>query len=1097
MSANSNSPLVDSEARDAVRTNLDTTMLVQAGAGSGKTTLMVDRLVAYVMRGTPIDQIAAVTFTRKAANELRERLENRLEFEARNAERTEEQRAHLQFALRNRERMFIGTIHAFCGRVLREHALDAGLPPDFVELDEHESKAAHANAWRAFLDHAILENNSLLADVIALGIEPMELADAFEQREAYRDVEFPAPLHPLPSHVSVRDELLHLIATGKALQHAQGIVEQRDKIQKTLNRLWRRYRTHNEWQSSAVFAKDAATLLGSSSRDLTQKHWGESKDAKKAAKLFGETVDAFVEASLKPWFEQWWAQVYPHVIALLNAASDAALVERRRRGQLGFDDLLTETARLLRTNAMARNAIGARWRHLLIDEFQDTDPIQAEICFLLASDSQFGSDWTQVVPRPGSLFVVGDPKQSIYRFRRADIATFAMVEARIAKYGQVVSLTNNFRSVPAIGTLVNSHFRDVFHSGNADSKVSNHQAPFAELVTASTKPAHANAGVWHFRIGEQGNAKNDVLVEEDACRIASWIAMRCTRSDRKPSDFLILTKQKKGLEKYARQLAIRNVPVDVTGAASESDSVLEELLIVLRAVSDPSNAIAIIAALEGICFGCSHVDLWNAREAKTEFRITHAPNANGLPVTVALKQMHEWWLKSRTLSAASLVEHILDTTGLLVLAASDELGDRSAGHLLQLVAMLRSGNVGTDLASAITAIDSTLGEDDDASMRAGVTNAVRIMNLHKAKGLEAPVVILAAPIPKSDHDQTVALWRDASGNAHGSLLVQDANKNTLACAIDWHVRAAAEAEREIEEEDRLLYVAVTRAKEELVVSRRAEYMVGRKKDEPRGDESLWAKLARALDEHATPIEVVETDPPGRRVLQVTAEQIATRVAQSEIARAASSVAHYSIVSVTEAAKRSAAQAEEDGASFASELREANAVEPHEENVDADDDPRVFGSLVHLALEGALRGRSEAQLAQYVHAQVWHLLPESEERVLQIMAQRVLATVAQATATNEWKALTASNAVALPELNIAHVTTRDNERVLAEGIVDVVGFSDGSWTVVDWKNSRGSEVGWQRVLSAYQAQAKAYAEALLARTGAPAQAKIVRLTVNSY
>ena len=94
-----------------------------------------------------------------------------------------------------------------------------------------------------------------------------------------------------------------------------------------------------------------------------------------------------------------------------------------------------------------------------------------------------------------------------------------------------------------------------------------------------------------------------------------------------------------------------------------------------------------------------------------------------------------------------MIEHILDTTGLLVLAASDELGDRNAGHLLQLVSMLRAGNVGTDLVSAITAIESTLGEDDDdASMRAGETNAVRIMNLHKAKGLEAPVVVLAAPI---------------------------------------------------------------------------------------------------------------------------------------------------------------------------------------------------------------------------------------------------------------------------------------------------------------------------------------------------------------
>ena len=252
--------------------------------------------------------------------------------------------------------------------------------------------------------------------------------------------------------------------------------------------------------------------------------------------------------------------------------------------------------------------------------------MQAEICFLLASDAESGNDWTAVEIRPGSLFVVGDPKQSIYRFRRADITTFAMVEQRIALHGEVVSLTNNFRSVASIGTLVNSHFRDVFHSGNDESSVSKHQAPFAEFVAASTKPSHAKAGVWHFNIGQQGRAgKSRTGLRKDSRRIASWIAMRCANGDRRPADFLILTKQKKDLGTYARQLAFRNVPVDVTGAASESDSVLEELLVVLRALADPSNEIAAIAALEGTCFGCSHVELWE--RARSQNCIPHYARA--------------------------------------------------------------------------------------------------------------------------------------------------------------------------------------------------------------------------------------------------------------------------------------------------------------------------------------------------------------------------------------------------------------------------------------------------------------------------------------
>ena len=130
--------LPDEPSREAVRTRLGVSMLVEAGAGSGKTTLIVDRLLALVRSGVPVDSIAAVTFTRKAANELRERFETQLE---RDATMSEQSRG----ALRERERMFVGTIHSFCSRVLREHAIEAGIPPNFEELDEYSSM----REWRA------------------------------------------------------------------------------------------------------------------------------------------------------------------------------------------------------------------------------------------------------------------------------------------------------------------------------------------------------------------------------------------------------------------------------------------------------------------------------------------------------------------------------------------------------------------------------------------------------------------------------------------------------------------------------------------------------------------------------------------------------------------------------------------------------------------------------------------------------------------------------------------------------------------------------------------------------------------------------------
>ncbi|MDQ6611860.1 MAG: PD-(D/E)XK nuclease family protein, partial [Gemmatimonadota bacterium] len=517
---------------------------------------------------------------------------------------------------------------------------------------------------------------------------------------------------------------------------------------------------------------------------------------------------------------------------------------------------------------------------------------------------------------------------------------------------------------------------------------------------------------------------------------------------------------------------------------------LAELLILLGAIADPDNAVAVIAALEGWCFGCSHQDLWDAREQRTKFGISQQPVVAGSTVGVALMQLHSWWLHSRRITAASLVEKILDESGLLVLAASDDLGDRSAGHLLQLVAMLRRGNVATDVSSAIDAIESTLGrDDDDASLHAGQGNAVRVMNLHKAKGLEAPVVILAAPVAPKKFEPSIAHWRDTRGNAQGALLVTNGT-NVIAQPADWDVRAATELEREREEHDRLLYVAVTRARDELVVARRAPYELA--KGDQRGDESRWSPLARVLDAQSTRIEVANTAPHGRKTVVDSAAQISERIEAARQARVSSGKAHYSIATVTEAAKRTAALAAEHGIAFAFELRDA--VSPVEVSADEQpgDDQLVLGSLVHQAIEGALRGRNSEQLERFVRAQLWHAVSDVGTNA-EALTQRVLAAVRQAIATTEWAELARALPRPLAELGIAHVTDDDGTRVLAEGIVDLAGTVNNEWIVVDWKNSSSSDSAWLRMLPAYQLQVDAYASALKARTGQNARGSIVRLT----
>lgn len=1100
----------DEPARHSIRTELDTNMLVEAGAGSGKTTLMVDRLLAYIARGTLVDQLAAVTFTKKAANELRQRLELRMEKESR--EQTGDTRERFVTALRDRERMFIGTVHAFCGRILREHALDAGLPPDFSELDQEESKTLRDAHWRSYIEHSARDNSLLLAQVAAVGIDPLTLFSAFADREQYRDVEFTAPVLPCPPHDSVRRTLLEIIAKAPRLREHTG--PERDALQKTLDRLRRAAQLRNEWEAPSDFAQDVTALLSESGRKVTQKHWGASKEAKLAAKEFGVEVDDFVANELVPWLGQWWAHAYTPTVALLNAGSEWSLRQRRRSGQLGFDDLLTETAHLLRTHPSVRQTVGERWRYLLVDEFQDTDPVQAEVCFLIASDGAATSDWREVALRDGALFVVGDPKQSIYRFRRADLAMYRFVEERIAKCGKVVRLTRNFRSIAAVGDLVNDHFARVFVQPEqvaAKAPETQWQAPFAPFEVASSRDVSPSAGIKRYQIGQAGNVSNTELIEEDAALIASWIAKRCGPSgDQRPRDFLILTPRKGELAQYAHELALRNIPVDVTGASNTIDDVLHELLVIVRALADPGNPIAVIAALEGWCVGCSHQDLWNARVSGMEFRITHAPHERSSVAGAGLHQLYRWWIASQRLSAASLLEQLMDESGLLMLAASSDLGDASAGQLMQLVSALRTSER-TDLAAAIETIEQSLRQEDEApTLRVARVNAVRLMNLHKAKGLEAHIVILAAPKAERSKERRIATWRTADGIPQGAFRVKDDNDRILAQPANWGTLAVEEQQRDQAERDRLLYVAVTRAEQELVVSQRATYFTA--KGEARGDTSQWSPLAPVLLRRATGLQLTVDEPPGRNVVHVTPQQFLSEIDAANARLAHAKRARYELVSVTEAAKRNSEQAAEDGASFESTLREAATVAGDNDinSVDVGEvaessspagtrytvDPREFGSLVHLALEGALRGRTDEQLPLYVGAHIWHNYPSFDEPARHRLVAEVMRAVRDAQQSAAWSTLKANDSSALAELNMANVSGPVGQRVLSEGVVDAVCETPDGWVVVDWKINRSTDAQWQRQLTAYQAQAAAYVSAFETRTGTRGTVQIERLQAST-
>ena len=535
----------DQPARLEIQEDLERNILVEAGAGSGKTTALVKRMVALVRSRTcSVEQIAAVTFTRKAAAELRQRFQEELEKVARALPQANPERDAVDDAIRGLTGAFLGTIHAFCARLLRERPLEAGLDPGFREMMESEASRMQSVAWIDFLERMASDGDVRLERLERMGIAPDRLRGIYDKLVENPDVDFGFDEVEPPGRdqaAQVRHQFDELLDDAKRLLPPEEPTAGWDPFARRVRTLlyWRRAL---DWQDPNVFFEALARIYRKKSRPV-QKRWGQTRQAKQAAKELGERFTAFgaeggAAASL---LEAWWAYRYPVAIGVAKSAADAFAAERKERGTLTYQDLLVLTAELLREHPDTRRDLGKRYSRVLVDEFQDTDPLQAEILLLLASDpgsSGAGAreSWTHVVPRPGALFVVGDPKQSIYRFRRADIALYDFVKERFKAFGKVLRLETNFRSLPVIADLVKGVFDrpDRFPSKDTDR-----QAAFAPLRSWRGRDAGERGKVVTYSVRA---ATNSQMAERDAAAVALLIARRVHAGERRPGDFMVLTR---------------------------------------------------------------------------------------------------------------------------------------------------------------------------------------------------------------------------------------------------------------------------------------------------------------------------------------------------------------------------------------------------------------------------------------------------------------------------------------------------------------------------------------------------------------------------
>ncbi len=486
--------------------------------------------------------------------------------------------------------------------------------------------------------------------------------------------------------------------------------------------------------------------------------------------------------------------------------------EARRRGILPFDALLVLTRDLLENHPGVRSAVGARYRVLFLDEFQDTDPLQYQIVFLV-SEPPGGP------PRAGSLFIVGDPKQAIYRFRGADITAYKKAVAQILepRGKEPLVLTRNFRAVPELLRPLDRLFRQTFEppaGGSAES--------LAAYVTydglEAARKATNEPRIERWSIGEKASA--EVAREREAEAIASWVAGEVAAGRFRPRSVALLLRALTDALVYVRAFQRRDIPVWV-GRTEEADRdpALQQLTALLRALANPADAPAVLGFLRSPLGGTPDAELArHASQKKGSWLYTTAPvDAAAVPnLARAFAALTRWHTRVASEPLARVLAALRDETPMLALHAAALDGVRRVADLaamLDRLAARASAAPELDLSHWVATLVSEEQRRSAAEPLPDI-DAVRVLSVHGAKGLEFDVVVLAdlARGEPPDSDDALRFSREQD-----ALAV----RTRAASSSTWLERDRIEDTHKDAESRRLFYVAATRAKEKLILAEAA------------------------------------------------------------------------------------------------------------------------------------------------------------------------------------------------------------------------------------------------------------------------------------
>ena len=838
----------DHAARLKISEELDETLFVEASAGTGKTTSLVQRVVNLVASGrATIGSIAAITFTEAAAAELHDRARQELEKSASDPSRSEAERTRCRLAADGLGQAYFQTLHSFASALLHERPLEAGLPPGFETTDAIAAELRFDAAWNAWLDPHLDGATDLaphLTMALSQGMTVKNLRDvAMGFHLNYNDlqgVEFSSSLtdgdvHSEPHRQAVDTLVSQLEAL---LGHCQK-PEANDKLYDYINcKLEESLTLHEEDLPPLEVCRRITGIMSfKPGRAGSNSNW--SIPPKEVRDGLSEIPVAVRSVVLPPILRE-----------LQRFVLDYAGTRRETDGRAEFQDLLVWTHELLRDNIEVRDHFRDRFTHLLIDESQDTDPIQAEIAMFLAEAVSAGTqtdhrpkEWNEITPERGKLFVVGDPKQSIYRFRRADVNQ--MYELRNRMGGETVELTQNFRSQQPVTSWVNYIFEQWLGDGDEDNEGHIQAAYPADGMEARWQADTAHQykpRVW--ALADQVDDSNMDSVREvesqDIARLlhhltgSPWQVLDQGADNNigetyRPAtfaDICILMPRRTGLRQLELALEEAGVPYRLESASLVFETQeIRDLMNCLRAIDDPSDQVATVAALRSPAFGCSDVELFQHHEngGGFNYRTKRSENRPG-PVSDALQVLRGYHRRRVEEYPSVLVDRFIRERLLMETAVSHPRMREQWRRYRFMVEQARlfseaAETGGNSLRAFLQWLQNQMDEDarvTEMPVPEEDDEAVRVMTVHGSKGLEFPVVVLTG-INSSPRNIVGPVLFDR--NARRVEAGVGSKENRIATE-GYEMMAEREKLMQEAEQVRLMYVASTRARDHLVLSLR-------------------------------------------------------------------------------------------------------------------------------------------------------------------------------------------------------------------------------------------------------------------------------------